>query len=168
MHPLVSRSSVLPRACWHSAKPNVLLTLKASSSYLSLRRYSAATTSALVASRSSSSFHLTSTTATPITAPQRSLHSTAATTTAAITASSLTRPTYSSIVARSAIPLAQISKRYCSYRRMCHSRRADESLGSTTVAGREVLPTNVKPVHYDLTLEPDFEKFTYEGTVIIE
>ena len=34
--------------------------------------------------------------------------------------------------------------------------------------GREVLPKNVKPIHYDLTLEPDFEKFTYEGTVIIE
>ena len=34
--------------------------------------------------------------------------------------------------------------------------------------GREVLPTNVKPVHYDLTLEPDFEKFSYEGRVVIE
>jgi aminopeptidase 2 len=33
---------------------------------------------------------------------------------------------------------------------------------------REVLPTNVKPVHYDLTLEPDFSTFAYEGTVIIE
>jgi aminopeptidase 2 len=52
---------------------------------------------------------------------------------------------------------------------MCHSRRADGLSGSTNVTpGREVLPTNVKPVHYDLTLEPDFEKFTYEGTVIVE
>lgn len=34
--------------------------------------------------------------------------------------------------------------------------------------GREVLPTNVKPLHYDVTLEPDFEKFTYGGTVVIE
>ena len=33
---------------------------------------------------------------------------------------------------------------------------------------REVLPTNVKPVHYDLTLEPNFDKFTYEGKVVIE
>lgn len=42
--------------------------------------------------------------------------------------------------------------------------------GSASVVpgGREVLPKNVKPTHYDLTLEPDFEKFTYEGTVIIE
>lgn len=51
---------------------------------------------------------------------------------------------------------------------MCRSRHADAPSGSTTVPGREVLPTNVKPLHYDLTLEPDFEKFTYEGTVIIE
>ena len=34
--------------------------------------------------------------------------------------------------------------------------------------GREVLPTNAKPLHYDVTLEPSFEKFTYEGTVVIE
>ena len=34
--------------------------------------------------------------------------------------------------------------------------------------GREVLPTNVKPLHYNLTLEPDFAKFSYEGTVVIE
>ncbi|OJJ44518.1 hypothetical protein ASPZODRAFT_70994 [Penicilliopsis zonata CBS 506.65] len=52
---------------------------------------------------------------------------------------------------------------------MCSSRRGDGSLGSTNVAhGREVLPTNVKPVHYDLTLEPDLVKFTYDGTVIID
>lgn len=65
-------------------------------------------------------------------------------------------------------PLNQAPKRYCSYRRMCRSRHAGAPSGSTTVPGREVLPTNVKPLHYDLTLEPDFEKFTYEGTVIIE
>jgi len=64
-------------------------------------------------------------------------------------------------------PLSQIPKRYCSYRRMCGSRRGDVS-GSTNVQGREVLPTNVKPVHYDLTLEPNFEKFTYDGSVVIE
>ncbi|KAK5134292.1 hypothetical protein LTR08_006721 [Meristemomyces frigidus] len=33
--------------------------------------------------------------------------------------------------------------------------------------GREVLPKNVKPLHYDLTLEPDLESFKYEGTVTI-
>jgi hypothetical protein len=50
---------------------------------------------------------------------------------------------------------------------MCGSRRADAS-GSTNVPGREVLPTNVKPLHYDLTLEPNFETFKYDGTVVIE
>jgi aminopeptidase 2 len=34
--------------------------------------------------------------------------------------------------------------------------------------GREILPANVIPKHYDLTLEPDFQKLTYEGTVIID
>lgn len=63
--------------------------------------------------------------------------------------------------------LSQTSKRYCSYRRMCGTRRGEVS-GSTNVQGREVLPTNVKPVHYDLTLEPNFEKFTYDGAVVIE
>lgn len=49
--------------------------------------------------------------------------------------------------------------------------RAHDDLASGSVdvtKGREVLPTNVKPVHYDLTLEPDFEKFTYKGRVVIE
>lgn len=50
---------------------------------------------------------------------------------------------------------------------MC--RRADVPSGSTNITqGREVLPTNVKPVHYDLTLEPNFESFKYDGTVVIE
>lgn len=34
--------------------------------------------------------------------------------------------------------------------------------------GRVVLPKNVKPIHYDLTLEPNLETFKYEGTVVIE
>ena len=34
--------------------------------------------------------------------------------------------------------------------------------------GREVLPKNVKPLHYDLTLEPNFKTFKYEGKVVIE
>ena len=41
--------------------------------------------------------------------------------------------------------------------------------GSVDVdAHREVLPKNVKPLHYDLTLEPNFETFKYEGRVVIE
>lgn len=52
---------------------------------------------------------------------------------------------------------------------MCRHFGADSPSAAMTVAqGREVLPANVKPVHYDLTLEPDFDSFTYEGTVTIE
>ena len=44
-----------------------------------------------------------------------------------------------------------------------------ELQGSVDISkGREVLPTNVKPIHYELTLEPAFSKFSYEGTVVIE
>lgn len=51
---------------------------------------------------------------------------------------------------------------------MCGARRG-EVTGSTNVpGGREVLPTNVKPLHYDLTLEPNFANFSYDGTVVIE
>lgn len=40
--------------------------------------------------------------------------------------------------------------------------------GLDVTKGREILPANVIPRHYDLTLEPDFKKLTYEGTVIID
>ena len=51
---------------------------------------------------------------------------------------------------------------------MCLGHAEAEAGSAALTQGREVLPTNVKPLHYDLTLEPDFEKFTYEGTVVIE
>ena len=53
---------------------------------------------------------------------------------------------------------------------MCHARSGDAPAGAMQVpaGGREILPANVKPLHYDLTLEPNFEKFTYDGTVVIE
>lgn len=34
--------------------------------------------------------------------------------------------------------------------------------------GRELLPANVVPRHYRLTLEPDFKKLTFDGTVVID
>lgn len=51
---------------------------------------------------------------------------------------------------------------------MCRHFGVDDHSAMDVSKGREVLPTNVKPVHYDLTLEPDFDKFTYTGTVTIE
>ena len=50
---------------------------------------------------------------------------------------------------------------------MCKAN-ADAEGSVDVFKGREVLPTNVKPLHYDLTLEPDFENFSYQGTVVIE
>lgn len=59
--------------------------------------------------------------------------------------------------------------RYCSCQRAMCTGDADLPGGSMDVKNaRVLLPTNVKPSHYDLTLEPDFEKFTYEGNVVIE
>jgi aminopeptidase 2 len=54
---------------------------------------------------------------------------------------------------------------------MCkmHGTREAEGGGGVDITnGREILPGNVIPRHYDLTLEPDFEKLTYEGTVVID
>lgn len=53
---------------------------------------------------------------------------------------------------------------------MCKMHGTRDAVGSSVdvTKGREILPANVIPRHYDLTLEPDFEKLTYEGTVIID
>lgn len=53
---------------------------------------------------------------------------------------------------------------------MCrHSSYADVGGSAVDVSkGREILPANVKPVHYHLTLEPNLETFEYDGEVVIE
>jgi aminopeptidase 2 len=51
---------------------------------------------------------------------------------------------------------------------MCRARHADNSGSIDISKSREILPTNVVPTHYDLTLECDFEKFIFEGTVVID
>jgi len=51
---------------------------------------------------------------------------------------------------------------------MCKHFGAEGHASIDITKGREVLPANVKPVHYDLTLEPDFANFTYQGTVTID
>ena len=55
---------------------------------------------------------------------------------------------------------------------MCkmHGQRGpDAENGAVDVTmGREILPGNVIPRHYDLTLEPDFKNFTFDGTVVVD
>lgn len=43
-----------------------------------------------------------------------------------------------------------------------------QSGGLDVSKGREILPANVVPKHYDLVLEPDFQKLTYKGSVVID
>ncbi|KIH90371.1 aminopeptidase 2 [Sporothrix brasiliensis 5110] len=50
---------------------------------------------------------------------------------------------------------------------MCRHSGADGTATAVNL-GRELLPADVVPKHYDVTLEPDFDKFTFEGTVIID
>lgn len=45
---------------------------------------------------------------------------------------------------------------------------ASNSPSSVATQGRIVLPTDLVPEHYDVTLEVDFEKFTFNGKVIID
>ena len=49
---------------------------------------------------------------------------------------------------------------------MCRHSSSDSSL--VVPADREVLPTNVKPLHYDLTLEPIFSTFKFNGQETID
>ena len=53
---------------------------------------------------------------------------------------------------------------------MCKMHGEGEIAGSglDVTKGREILPANVIPRHYNLTLEPDFKNLTYEGTVVID
>jgi hypothetical protein len=104
--------------------------------------------------------------------PRRELLHTTRPTTTTIYPASQTLPVANTTPRRAAKPSRQttlVPRRYCSHRRNMCRHFGGEEHGSATIAGaREVLPTNVKPMHYDLTLEPNFEDFTYEGKVVIE
>lgn len=61
------------------------------------------------------------------------------------------------------------AKRHCSHRRTMCRREAETADANLDISkGREVLPKNVKPTHYHLTLEPNLESFKYDGEVVID
>ncbi|KAK3341528.1 peptidase family M1-domain-containing protein [Lasiosphaeria hispida] len=51
---------------------------------------------------------------------------------------------------------------------MCRTQATAEVAGGVNIQARELLPANVIPRHYHVTLEPDFKKLTFEGTVVID
>lgn len=62
-------------------------------------------------------------------------------------------------------------RRLCSYQRsMCRQQLGADAIASglDVSKGREVLPKNVIPTHYRLTLEPNLETFEFDGQVEIE
>ena len=67
-----------------------------------------------------------------------------------------------------------VFSRHCSYQRnMCRATALEglaegSSSSAKVTSGRDVLPTNVKPTHYDLILEPNLETFEFRGEVVIE
>lgn len=56
-------------------------------------------------------------------------------------------------------------RNYCARHHMC---QLNNLAGSASAPHREVLPTNVKPLKYTLSFEPDFTNFTFAGTETIE
>ncbi|CAI6341716.1 unnamed protein product [Periconia digitata] len=95
------------------------------------------------------------------------------TTTTTTTATTFTTFTTSLPPRRSPIRpnhLTTVPVRYCSHRRNMCKQFGQDGVGASMdiTQAREVLPTNVKPLHYNLTLEPEFQNFTYKGSVTID
>ncbi|KAK0746141.1 peptidase family M1-domain-containing protein [Schizothecium vesticola] len=51
---------------------------------------------------------------------------------------------------------------------MCRTQAMGDEASAVNVQARELLPTNVVPRHYHVTLETNFDKFTFDGTVVID
>ncbi|KAK1832903.1 mitochondrial aminopeptidase 2 [Podospora conica] len=51
---------------------------------------------------------------------------------------------------------------------MCRTQAMGDEASAVNVQSRELLPTNVVPRHYHVTLETNFEKLTFDGTVVID
>lgn len=59
-----------------------------------------------------------------------------------------------------------LQRRHCSYQRNMGTDVVESHIDVSK--GREVLPKNVKPLHYRITLEPNLETFEFDGQVDIE
>ncbi|CCE83179.1 Piso0_003751 [Millerozyma farinosa CBS 7064] len=53
-------------------------------------------------------------------------------------------------------------------KRFMTTESTDRSRIESVNSKREVLPTNIKPLHYDVTLEPNFDTFTFDGHAKID
>lgn len=60
----------------------------------------------------------------------------------------------------------------CAHKRNTDSAGAAAAASSSSPASnlfiRDVLPTNVRPTHYDLTITPDMESFVFDGRVDVK
>ncbi|CRK41705.1 hypothetical protein BN1708_008534 [Verticillium longisporum] len=66
-------------------------------------------------------------------------------------------------------PFRSLPARQCSYKRnMCRFADADGTSTTQAPTDRGLLPTNIVPRHYDVTLEPNFETFRFDGLVKID
>ncbi|KAG7110818.1 Aminopeptidase 2 like protein [Verticillium longisporum] len=66
-------------------------------------------------------------------------------------------------------PFRSLPTRQCSYKRnMCRFADADGASTTQAPTDRGLLPTNIVPRHYDVTLEPNFETFRFDGLVKID
>ncbi|KAL2415719.1 Aminopeptidase 2 [Exophiala dermatitidis] len=68
----------------------------------------------------------------------------------------------------SSSPFASRQARASLFKRANMCRFMSDAPGAHNTQGRVILPDNVVPKHYDVTLEVDFDKFTFEGTVVID
>jgi len=81
------------------------------------------------------------------------------------------RPRSVNVAQARQIPDKSITARACSFRRNAMCKGAEGETGGGGGVGslvRELLPAHVKPTHYDVTLEPHFDTFKFDGSVTID
>lgn len=79
-------------------------------------------------------------------------------------------PNFSNSFIKKSIPHSKFALAFTRYHHICHHQKTLSNMcqSSTAVPDRQVLPTNVKPQHYNLVLEPLFDTFKFNGEVTID